>query len=248
MSTPILLLLAVVVVPCVFSQPSSPLDAFLPPNTASFPSSLANLKNATPIDGAPSCAASCLELPACASFTLCFAQASAGNLTCTLSQRSAGYIAQAPTHWINCSSYLRLSPRNDTPAPRAVPWVAHAPPRRTVELLGGPMYDAFSWNAEFYLAVRDPEDMLYYFRQRASPGGLTPPSNSTCFGWDGWLHGSAAGAFLMGAGGTLQWAENPTLASNVAQIVTAMRALQDSHTGWVWAFNESDLGTDNYVR
>ena len=221
------------------------LDSFLPPLN-SFPSPLSNLRNASSTPSADSCAQECLSESACISFSLCFVQASSGPLTCTLSQRSMGFIFTASTHWVNCSTYIRIQPRNENKAQRVVPFVVDPPQPKAVTLLSGPLYDAFSWNMESYLSLRDPEDMLYYFRQRASPGGREPPPNSSCFGWDGWLHGSAAGAFMMGAGSALQWANHSLLSTNLDTIVNGMRALSDGTTGWVWAFNETDLGTDNY--
>ena len=59
------------------------------------------------------------------------------------------------------------------------------------------------------------------------------------------LQGSASGNFLMGAGSALQWTEDPLLRQNAETIVAGMKSYADPHTGWLWAFPESDIWADN---
>jgi hypothetical protein len=66
-----------------------------------------------------------------------------------------------------------------------------------------------------------------------------------CYGWDGWIKGSAAGNFLMGAGSTLRWRDDATLAANARTVVEGIAQYADNRTGWLWAFNESDIIADN---
>ena len=82
--------------------------------------------------------------------------------------------------------------------------------------------------------------MLHFFNLRA---GL-PPSGK-CFGWDGWIEGSATGNFMMGIGSLLQTGtQDSVLRANLEMVVAGIRAAQASN-GWLWAFNESNLWTDN---
>ena len=83
--------------------------------------------------------------------------------------------------------------------------------------------------------------MLYFFYDRAR---VAPPPGAQCFGWDEWIKGSATGNYLMGAGSYLQNAQDATLAARVQQVVDGIGALQEPN-GWLWAFNESDIGSDN---
>lgn len=74
--------------------------------------------------------------------------------------------------------------------------------------------------------------------------GKTPPANSTCFGWGGWIKGSETGNYLMGAGNYLAWADDPALRAGVQSVVDGISALR-SPTGWLWAFDESDIWANN---
>ena len=83
--------------------------------------------------------------------------------------------------------------------------------------------------------------MLYWFYMRA---GKTPPNGSQCFGWDGWIKGSATGNFMMGAGSYLTWARDDALQAGVQSVVDGIASLK-SPTGWLWAFDEADIDADN---
>lgn len=173
------------------------------------------------------CSTWCLNTSTCISFNLC-------GTDCGIQTWSMSY-NPAPAE--NCSWYRRQVPRNDAPAPRGVPWVLEVPAPGTVNLSGGPIADAFMSNVNDYLKVRDPLDMLYWFAYRA--GNPNPPGQ--CFGWGGWIKGSETGNFLMGAGGALQWTEDALLRANVNTVVAGIRKFQDPTTGWLWAWEESDM-------
>jgi hypothetical protein len=59
-----------------------------------------------------------------------------------------------------------MVPRNDTVISPVVPWQLEVPPGG-VSITGGPLLGAFEGNMNNYLHLRDPQDMLYYFAQRA---------------------------------------------------------------------------------
>ena len=174
-----------------------------------------------------SCSDWCTATPNCISFNLCGDE-------CGIQSWSMSYTPKASS---GCSWYRRSIPRNDSPAPRAVPWVAALPAPQTVTLSSGPIADAFVGNLVDYLKLRDPEDMLYWFAWRSGAN----ISNAQCFGWDGWIKGSATGNYLMGAGSYLQWAEDAELRAGVERVVGGIREYQDNETGWVWAWKESDM-------
>jgi len=199
----------------------------------------ADLSPSTKAASAAACAARCGASAGCVSFNLC---GTAAPYDCGVSGYSIAYVParDAP----ECAWYRRLLPRNDTALAGglAVPW-ALEPPASGVALTGGPLAGAFANNVAQYLATRDPRDMLHFFAQRAG----RPLANSTCYGWGGWIPGSEAGNFLMGAGSALRWlapGSQPALAAAVAAVVDGI-ADYASPNGWAWAFNESQIGDDN---
>ena len=212
---------------------AAPLDSFLPPRASTYAAG-ADIVPAAPVPDASACAASCLASPACISINVCLN--AGGALECGLSGWSEAYNqASAP----ECTYYRRSLPRNDTRVSQAVPWLL-AVPAGGVVITGGPLADTFTGNVENYLRVRDPLDMLHFFGARA---GQAPPGQ--CFGWDEWIKGSAAGNYLMGAGGALRWLANDTqLRANVETVVAGIAGYAQPN-GWVWAFNETDIGADN---
>lgn len=82
--------------------------------------------------------------------------------------------------------------------------------------------------------------MLHWFADRAG----APPVGQ-CFGWDGWIKGSATGNYLMGAGSFLQYVDDSALRASVEMVVAGIRQYQNTTSGWLWAFNETDIDADN---
>ncbi len=210
---------------------ADPLAAFQPPVAATFAAN-ADLQTPIVVPDAATCATACLARDDCISFNLCGA---AGSFRCGVSGWNVSYVPAAAA---SCSWWRRTIPRNDTYIVQAVPWLL-APPTRGVSLNAGPIADAFRGNVDLYLRVRDPLDMLHFFSLRA---GAAPVG--ACFGWDEWIKGSATGNFLMGVGGALRWMDDAALSAAAATVVEgiAQYAMPD---GWLWAFNESDIGADN---
>ena len=213
----------------------APSDSFLPPSAGMYAAN-ADLQPPAPAATADECAQRCLDYgPACISFNLC---TNGSAYACGFQGWSMAYdSAEAAT----CSWYRRRTPRDDSPAGQAIPWVLSPPPPRSVTLYAGPLRDAFVTNVETYLRVRDPLDMLYFFAKRA---GVPAPPGS-CFGWGGWIHGSEAGNFLMGAGSALRWLDDALLSAHVQAVVDGISGYQDPTTGWLWAYDEPDIQADN---
>ena len=93
-----------------------------------------------------------------------------------------------------------------------------------------------------YLAQFPVDDMLFWFRARA--GDPSPPGKS--FGWDdagfegGYgLRGSVAGAFMMGAGGHVRWANDSALWAALSAVVEGVRENQQAD-GFAMAFAQAD--------
>lgn len=205
------------------------------PSVAGIYAANADLLPASNVSGAAECAARCVATPGCISFNLC-------GSACGVSGWSMAYDRAASAA---CSWTRRLSPRDDSPAPRAVAWAADTPAPGTgaVTLEGGPLADAFDENTASYLRVRSPADMLFWFASRA---GAAPPAGAQCFGWGGWIKGSEAGNYLMGAGSALQWKEDAALRAGVAAVVAGVRGYQArGGDGYLWAANESEMLYDN---
>lgn len=221
-------LLALSLTTPILAQPGDVIPGFLPPKVGliaaqcdMFPSK----ENMT----LQECSDWCTTTDGCISFNFCSPDA------CGIQTWSPSYNPQgAPS----CSWYRRELPRNDAPAPRAITWALDIPEPGTVSLIGGVIAGAFNGNLADYLKLRDPLDMLYFFNMRAT-GNQTPPGQ--CFGWDKWIKGSATGNYLMGAGSALQWTEDAQLRAGVEFVVAGIRQFQDPQTGWLWAWDESDM-------
>lgn len=217
---------------CAVVWGQSSLDSFLAP----VPNTYAANADIVPVESVPdaaTCAAHCLSVPGCISFNLC---TNGTSFACGLSGWNMSFTAASGP----CTWYRRIVPRNDTHITQAVQWKLQVP-TSGVTVTGGPLHQTFRGNVDLYLNVRDPLDMLVFFAKRA--GIVNPPGQ--CFGWDEWIKGSATGNFMMGAGNALRWAANETqLMTNLQTVINGIQAYQ-APDGWLWAFNESDIITDN---
>lgn len=196
----------------------------------------ADLVPAAPAADADACAARCVSYgPACISFNLC---GSSPPFDCGIGGWGMEYNFVDASQ---CSYFRRIIPRDDSPAPRAVSFVASLPPPLAVTLANeGAIGGAFYRHADQYLRVRDPLDMLHWFAARANANPV-----GQCFGWDGWIKGSATGNYLMGAGSFLKHVDDAVLRASVETVVAGIRSYQNKSSGWIWAFNETDLDADN---
>jgi DUF1680 family protein len=125
-------------------------------------------------------------------------------------------------------------PENVIPADRwkPVPYRAQVPGH--VELEPGLLRTAMENNVSYLLGSFTVDEMLRQFRERAekpNPPGLRPPDSF----WDNDLAGSNAGRFLMGAGNTLRWMEQPELRRRVDQLVDGIETCREPN-GYVMAY------------
>lgn len=159
---------------------------------------------------------------------------------CALSTYSRTYAYQN-TSATGQTYYQRLQPRNDSPAPRAVPYKLLVPTSGVT--LNGGVLGAASDAAVKYLLRYNVDDLLFNFRKRA---GL--PNPGKCWGWDchvDWIEGSPAGLFLMGAGGHLRWREIPELRAMMDALIDGIEECQEPD-GWLSAYTQAKMATDEH--
>ncbi|HEY0967224.1 MAG TPA: beta-L-arabinofuranosidase domain-containing protein [Opitutaceae bacterium] len=90
-------------------------------------------------------------------------------------------------------------------------------------------------NIEYLLSSFSVDHMLAPFRQRA--GQLNPPDDQPQVPfWDTELRGSNAGRFMMGAGNTLRWINDPELRRRLDQLIDGIESCREPN-GYILAFN-----------
>jgi len=120
----------------------------------------------------------------------------------------------------------------------SVPYEAQAP-KKGVFLEDGLFKTVMKNNVEYLLNSFTDDELLRGFRERAgkeNPEGMRKPDDF----WDGCLPGSSAGRFLMGAGTTLRWLENPELRRRMEAIVDEIQACQ-SEDGYLMAYPSNSI-------
>jgi len=119
-----------------------------------------------------------------------------------------------------------------------VPYVAQAP-SSGVTLQGGVFESTMRNNIRYLLDSFTLDDLLLQFQERA--GKPIPPSTRTPDKfWEEDLAGSNAGRFLMGAGNTLRWIDDPELRSRFKGVMDGIVACRQPN-GWVMAFPEDTI-------
>jgi uncharacterized protein len=93
-----------------------------------------------------------------------------------------------------------------------------------------------------YLKRIDLDAMLYWFRSKA---GKDAPGQPYTGHFEDNIKGQTAGLFLMGAGNTLRWADEPELRSTLATIVAEIRACSEPD-GYLMAVPKEEFGTKEY--
>jgi DUF1680 family protein len=134
------------------------------------------------------------------------------------------------------------NPGNVIPAEqwKPVPFAAQTP-LGGVRLADGIFKHAMENNSRYLLDSFTVDEMLDAFRQRA--GRPAPPlKRSLDKFWFGELPGSAAGRFLMGAGNTLRWIEDPELRRRLNAIVEGIAECRRPD-GYIMAYNEDTIFT-----
>jgi|GEM_PF-239958 len=132
------------------------------------------------------------------------------------------------------------NPGNVIPSHRwkPVPVQASAP-LRGVEIGDGLFRTTMENNISYLLNSFSVPEMLQPFRTRAgkpNPPGLPPPVPF----WETGLPGACAGRFMMGAGNTLRWINQPELRSRLNQVVEGIGRCQSSN-GYAMAYPEDTI-------
>ena len=114
-------------------------------------------------------------------------------------------------------------------------------PLSGVHLNGGPFETAMTNNIEYLLKAYTVDEMLREFRSRAgkpNPPGLRKPDPF----WEAALAGSCAGRFLMGAGNTVRWIDDPELRRRMNQLVDGIEDCRESN-GNIMAYSPNTIFT-----
>ena len=114
-------------------------------------------------------------------------------------------------------------------------------PLSGVHLDGGLFESAMQNNIDYLLQSYTVDEMLREFRTRAgktNPPGLRAPDKF----WEEALAGSCAGRFLMGAGNTLRWMDNPELRQRMNQLVDGIEDCRQPN-GYIMAYPEDTIFT-----
>ncbi|MCE5259156.1 MAG: glycoside hydrolase family 127 protein, partial [Chloroflexi bacterium] len=110
-----------------------------------------------------------------------------------------------------------------------------------VRLTDGLFKEVFDNNIT-YLKRIDQDAMLYWFRQRA---GKQAPGEPYHGHFEDNIKGQTAGLFLMGAGNTLRWRNEPELRRRMDEIVSEIAACAEPD-GYLMAVPKDEFGTKEY--
>ena len=112
-------------------------------------------------------------------------------------------------------------------------------PKTGVTLNGGLFQTAMQNNIEYLLASYSTDDLLRQFYERTGKIKNFKPTGSQVF-WEEDLAGSNAGRFLMGAGNTLCWIDNPELRRRVNVVVDGIEECRLPN-GYIMAYPEDTI-------
>jgi uncharacterized protein len=121
---------------------------------------------------------------------------------------------------------------------RRVPNAAE-PPRSGVTLHGGVLETTMRNNIRYLMDSFTTDDLLLQFRERAGKP-IPPSSRKPDPFWESDLAGSNAGRFLMGAGNTLRWIDDPELRARFNEVVDGIAACKQAD-GYVMAYPEDTI-------
>jgi uncharacterized protein len=112
-------------------------------------------------------------------------------------------------------------------------------PRTGVTLDGGLFETALKNNAQYLLNSYTTDDLLRQFYERTGKVRDFKPKGSQVF-WEEDLAGSNAGRFLMGAGNTVRWIEDPELRRRLNAVVDGIEACRQPN-GYIMAYPEDTI-------
>jgi hypothetical protein len=121
---------------------------------------------------------------------------------------------------------------------KKVTYAAEAP-LTGVTLEGGVFETAMRNNIKYLMDSYTLDDLLLQFRERAGKPVPPSPRKPDQF-WESDLAGSNAGRFLMGAGNTLRWIDDPELRSRFNAVVDGIAACRQPN-GYVMAYPEDSI-------
>ena len=112
-------------------------------------------------------------------------------------------------------------------------------PLTGVTLQGGIFETAMRNNIQYLMDSYTLDDLLLQFRERAGKPIPPSPRKPDQF-WESDLAGSNAGRFLMGAGNTLRWIDDPQLRDRFNALVDGIAACRQPN-GYVMAYPEDSI-------
>lgn len=121
---------------------------------------------------------------------------------------------------------------------KRVTYAAEAP-LTGVTLRGGLFETAMRNNIQYLMDSYTLDDLLLQFRERAGKPIPPSPRKPDQF-WESDLAGSNAGRFLMGAGNTLRWIDDPELRSRFNAVVDGIASCKQPN-GYVMAYPEDSI-------
>jgi DUF1680 family protein len=112
-------------------------------------------------------------------------------------------------------------------------------PRSGVTLEGGLFESALKHNAEYLKNSYTTDDLLRQFFERTGKVKGFKPTGSQIF-WEEDLAGSNAGRFLMGAGNTVRWIDDPELRRRLNVVVDGIEECRQPN-GYIMAYPEDTI-------
>jgi len=113
------------------------------------------------------------------------------------------------------------------------------PPKGGVTLEGGVFQTAMENNIQYLLNSYSVEELLRQFYERTGKVKGFKPTGSQVF-WEEDLAGSNAGRFLMGAGNTVRWIDDPELRRRVNAVVDGIEECKQPN-GYIMAYPEDTI-------
>ena len=112
-------------------------------------------------------------------------------------------------------------------------------PRSGVTLYGGLFETALKHNADYLKNSYTTDDLLRQFYERTGKVKGFKPTGSQTF-WEEDLAGSNAGRFLMGAGNTVRWIDDPELRRRLNTVVDGIEECRQPN-GYIMAYPEDTI-------
>ncbi len=112
-------------------------------------------------------------------------------------------------------------------------------PKSGVTLNGGIFERAMRNNIEYLLGSYSTDDLLRQFYERTGKIKNFKPTGSQIF-WEEDLAGSNAGRFLMGAGNTVRWIDDPELQRRLSVVVDGIEECRQPN-GYIMAYPEDTI-------